>query len=322
MDILRYDCLRRRATTINRLNRLHISLENIITPGEMERLYAQITKPGLMLPSAGLERVAGVESQDSRERLSAHSDVNSSPDLYEFSAQWIEKLRWAATLNEKSKTEFGRRKISRKVYRYSSALASKKRLIICFTGNSFRPMMPISFVLNHIDPAQNELVAIRTVRNEGYRTGIVGVADSFADSLDRLPKLLEFERYYEVSILGTSGGALPAILAGLHLKCANILAVGSNAPSDKRWTEFFTGREGKIFYDLLYKRSGRTSAVFHLAYGDRSTRDYEAATELSTLLTNRRVHKITGAPHDCLFPLILAGNLTKFFSATICSPMK
>jgi hypothetical protein len=308
MDFLRYSFLAKRTQSINQLNRLHILLENIMTPAEVDGLSHLLKQRSV---SHDTKRIATTsEAGASRETLVLHSN------------QWIESLRFHMNLHGPLQGEWRRRKIAQKAYLFSDGSNSAKRLIICFAGNANRLMMPISFILNQIDPAQNVLAVFRTQRDEGYRTGLLGVSESLEESFRRLPGLLEFERYSEVNSFGTSGGGLPAILAGLYLECDKVLAVGSNAPSDPRWRLYFEDRQGKELGALLKRRKSAKKCLIHIAVGENSRRDVAAAGELTELIQFVRVHRISDASHGCLHNLFLAGHLRAFLESTICNSLE
>src|SRR5262245_15422035 len=140
-------------------------------------------------------------------------------DKLSLSKAWLDELhRKFAFAGKDSPEPFVRRRLRQAVWLFKSDYDRRqKMLLICFSGNGQRLMMPMPVFLQHIDGQATDVAYLRTEKHAGYRKGIRGVADDLHASVAALEGLLDVREYGRVATIGTSGGGLPAILAGLRL---------------------------------------------------------------------------------------------------------
>ena len=182
-----------RCRTENQLNRMHIALENYMTPAEV-RYFAGA--------------LAG--------------DAADSP-----SRRWIARLGGSMPINKVRPIEFERRGIFKGVTRYTAdgGSASQKTLIIGFAGQFHRLMSPMPWLLDCLNPALYDVIVLRDFSRLAFAKGIPGLGGDFFEALSNLRRHVDPRTYRNVMSLGTSGGGIPAVLAAILLKLNRGLSI-------------------------------------------------------------------------------------------------
>ena len=181
-DTFDYRKLASACTTENEFNRLHIQLENILTPLEL----AKIAKL---------------------------AETNALPKR---SLRWLERMRkWNASMFD-APHPYKRRVISEHVNFYQSAEQKirDKGLLVVFCSIAGRPMMPVGLFLQFVDSRVWDVVMVRkypqmsVTELDGTPTDVLGfVADIEAN--------FSPSQYRRVFILGTSAGGFPALCTAM-----------------------------------------------------------------------------------------------------------
>jgi len=116
--------------------------------------------------------------------------------------------------------------------------------------------------------------------------------------------------------MGTSGGGLPAILAGLRLGADAVLAAGPNSPADERWTELSDGQGGAELFRRFAGAQARVPDI-HLVYGAFAKKDKESARAIASCVPVKSVTKVPETGHAVLFPLVERGKFRKLLRRTV-----
>jgi len=184
----------RRYRTENQVNRFHISLEQVLVPAELRQL--------------------GVALGDE--------------PVLSLSRKWIERILQFMPLNKARPIEFERHVKLKGVTLYTADVGTSahKTLILGFTGDQHRLMVPTAFLLDCFNPAGYDLVALDDYSKSLYLEGIPGLGDSFFAMLDGLRAYLDLPSYRNVVAFGTSGGGLAAVLAAIALKLDKGISIG------------------------------------------------------------------------------------------------
>jgi hypothetical protein len=315
-----YTRLTRCCSSENQFNKVHIALENRMTPLEAAELCAALRgSRSARLPSRarrGPVRLALRLFRPFRRRHAAtRPETDAAPSTH--SKAWISKLWKKMALAGGQPAAFVRRRLHHGVSRFEGqGRRDRKTLLICFSGNAHRVMMPWPVFLQHIDVKRADVVYLRTVKNRGYRSGIRGLADDLAESIDALERLVECRTYRKVSVMGTSGGGLPAILAALRLGADAVLAAGPNSPADERWTELSDGRGGAELFRRFAGAQVRLPDI-HLVYGAFAKKDKESARAIASCVPVKSVTKVPETGHAALFPLVERGKFRKLLRRTV-----
>jgi len=295
-----YNRLVRGCKTHNQLNKLHIDLENRMTPLELEALRSELS------PAR--------HTWETLFRGRRTTDPSPTQEL------WVQNLHHLAANSGKPCPEpFVRYRLRRRVTLFTAGGSrSGKTLAICFSGRAQRMMMPLPVFLQNIDSTQVDVAFMHDPTRNSYRLGIGGVADNLEASIDKLKDILRIEDYRSVVSIGTSGGGVPAVMSALRLNLDAALSVGGNHPDDPRWiTADGTGLR-EIFRRHVDAAKGKP-AIF-LAFGSDCLKDKEAAEAFASVVPGRPV--TISVPndkveHNALYPVARRGGLARLLESTV-----
>jgi hypothetical protein len=315
-----YERLARGCQSVNQLNAVHLALEFRMTPLDVMGIWSGLkqrarpswperTRHWLLRRCARLPllgRTAPFSRLQAERRLRAHAKG------------WISKQRRMLDFaGDIPPTSFRRRRLRYAVSLYEDGGSRHgKTLLICFSGNAYRLMMPTPLFLQHIDARLATVAYLRTDRHHGYRNGIRGVGDSLESAIDRLPDLLDMRAYKRVAVVGTSGGGLPAILAGLRLGADAVLAAGPNSPEDRRWATLSKGEGAASLFRGFASGSGRNPAI-HLVHGANNKKDEESAKLIASFVAVQSITAVAGADHGCLYELVQRRQFEPLLKSTV-----
>lgn len=276
--------------TVNQLNAVHISLCNLMTPREVLAVHQWLSGGRWSFPPqhVGPHNAAafGVALRDHAERMAG--------DL---------------TYAEKEFAElFARERVAPDVWRFSAGGdRAAKTLVVGFTGNADRLMMPTPTYLQQFDAGLVDIVLLVDRNRARYSQGIAGLGGTLTELTDALPELLSVASYRQVSVTGTSSGGLPAVLAGLRLGAACVLCFGADGP--RRWPE----DEAHLLLPAWRTRSPATRVT--MAFGADHERDRAAAQETADLIGAELfpvAHPINPVKHNAAYPLVTQKQFTAF----------
>ncbi len=317
--------------TGNQLNALHIALERRMTPLEFTGLRSELRRRAWI--AHNINRLRNLSKQAGRllgaavktakgekpvEARTYKASVLTGIDKLSLAKVWMDDLHGKFAYAGKHAPEpFRRRRLRHSVWTFSSGLDRRQKiLLICFSGNAQRLMMPTPVFLQHIDARGADIAYLRTESLTGYRQGIRGVADDLDASIAVLDGLLNVRDYGVVATMGTSGGALPAILAGLRLGADAVLSVAPNNPNEARWTELGNAKG----LSELWRRcavAGTKTPEVNLVYGGKSEKDAVAASVIASCIGVREIRIVPGAPHGALEPLVERGQFGDLLRSTV-----
>lgn len=299
-----YQRLVHNCSTLNQLNRVHIALENWMTPLQLDELISeQTSNPSRFLR---LLKLIGVPF--------AAIDIALAQRI------WVSSLSVMFAKSEKSNPElFIRRPLARNLALYETGgTRSGKTLAICFTGAAQRMFMPVPVFLQHIDAERTDVALVRNPKGKGYFCGIEGIGSNLEVSIDQIKALLRTDEYQKIVTIGTSGGGMPAVLTTLRLGFDAALSAGGNSPDDPRWIEAIgiTGGDlaRKWFDDLA------DIPKLFLVYGADFPRDRDAAEALAAIIPAQLIGvspQEGPVGHNALYPLLLRGQLQEVLNLTV-----
>ncbi|HET7096405.1 MAG TPA: hypothetical protein VFJ68_03385 [Casimicrobiaceae bacterium] len=262
-----------RCRTPNQVNRVHIALANYMTPAE-----ARYFRSALAANPADY-----ADSADSADR------------------QWIVDLADLMPTDAVRPCEFERRGLSTSVTHYTADVSSRERktLIIGFTGNFHRLMLPSAWLLDCLNPALYDVLVLRDFARCSYAAGIRGLGDEFCSALANLATRIDAGAYRNVVSLGTSSGALPAILAAILLRLGRAVAIGAQDLPRVAALLKARGLSDETYATLLASRPQPFPEVLIVCGADYAV-DVAAATSLQQRLP-ARVLRVRGcAEHAVL----------------------
>jgi len=186
-----------RCRTENQSNRLHIALDNYMTPAEVRYFAAALAQ----------------DAADS------------------FGRRWITTLVGSMPIKKVRSVEFERTELRKGVSLYSTNDGSRnhKTLVIGIAGLHHRLMAPTSYILDCLNPALYDVVLLRDFSRVAYALGIHGLGDDFHTALSKLEIQVSPSAYRNTIAFGTSLGGIPAILASILLRLDRAVAIGPQA---------------------------------------------------------------------------------------------
>lgn len=316
-----YRRLTRGCRSLNQLNAVHISLETRMTPLEVTALWSGLTRePRQDWPVRTrhwLLRRAAKLPLFSKTALSSSLVIERRMRAH--SKSWIsEQRRRLGFASRETPAPFVRRRVRYGLSMFESEAGGRqgKTLLICFSGNGRRMMMATPVFLQHIDAHAADVAYLRTEQHHGYRAGVRGVADDLEQTIVALGPLLDVQAYKRVATMGTSGGGLPAILAGLRLGADAVLAAGPNNPNDRRWDQLADAQGAAALFGRFTGRSARVPDV-HLVHGANNERDAEAARVIASCIEVRSITSVPDAEHGCLYQLVERRQFEQLLRSTV-----
>jgi hypothetical protein len=176
----------RRCRTENQFNRVHIALDNYMTPAEVRHFAAALA-----------------------------SEAAESP-----SRRWIATLERSMPVKAARPVEFERREHLKGVTHYTASAfpAAEKTLILGFSGIHHRLMMPTAWWLDCLNPRFYDVVILRDFSRRSFASGLPGLGKDLLEALSGLWKYCDPRAYRKSVAIGSSAGGVPGIIAAIALK--------------------------------------------------------------------------------------------------------
>ena len=219
-----YRRVRRNARTLNELNKVHIQLENRMTPFERDSIARFVAR--FLTLSAGWRLVFRLHALlGGRQGLSPR--LRRKSDRLEGSKVWLTRLKKNALHFERGVSEiWSRQAFSPGVFLYVRTDLDADLLVISVTGNRSRMGVALPEYLQALRGAKGDVMLVSKRRAQDYGSGIRGLGDTLGESIDQLSELVRTLNYRRVVVVGSSAGGEPAILAGFRINAQRILALG------------------------------------------------------------------------------------------------
>jgi hypothetical protein len=276
---LNYTALASNCRTKNEFRRLHIDLENTLAPGEI----------------CEIKKLTDVQDPDAPGRL------------------WVGELQKLSPTVFDAPRPYGRRPLSPQatLYQVPSPSRAERGLIVAFSGNARRLMLPTCIILQHLDSRRWDVLVLRKNGGTSFLRGLEGVAKSFPELIRYVQSTVSARRYRRTVALGTSGGGSAAIMAALLLGADRGVSIGGNLMRSHpdKWLQrriAWAGLKAAVFGRELW-----------YVYGS----DYSPDVEATNALRNRfggELHPIPGADeHNVLRWLLERGRLAAFLEGII-----
>ena len=273
-----------RCRTENQWNRLHIAIENYLTPLEVRRFEAAFAS----------------EQRDSPGRA------------------WMARITAMLPRRRVRDVEFERAGSRREVSMYTAKTShpARKTLIVAFAGHFNRLMAPMPVLLDCLNPAAYDVLVLRDFGRRFFATGVVGLGRDLTAAMSSLKTRYDPASYRSAIALGTSSGGLAALLAAIALGLERGVSLGAMdvATTGARLRE--RGLSDAAFADLLAARP-RPFPDLVLAFGAGFEADAAAARALHERLPSR-LFAVEGCRIHALIGWHLArGRLPSFLAAVL-----
>ena len=204
---------------------------------------------------------------------------------------------------------------------FSSATGSSngpRGLIICVKGNSRRMMMPMPTWLSNLPGEDHDVLALGCPPHKMFVDGVRGFSKTLPETLEAIDVFVAENGYTDVWVMGSSGGTLPALFAGLRIGAKGIFLAGVVDPDVDNWRGFLPRGELARRVGEAVDTAPRHPTEIVLAYGADDEPDTVLAQRLAELVPNARLMPVAHTTHNCLYPLAkrrqLAGILRDFLS--------
>ncbi len=192
----------------------------------------------------------------------------------------------------------------------------ERHLMVAFTGDAMRLMTSIFIFLQECKLENLDVLLLFDRSRRFYLHGIEGFAPDIETLLDKLPTLYDKRDYRSVVSLGTSGGGLAALWAGVALNLNKAISVGgpSHLYTDSRLAGMDRPFAG--FERLVESQKGSLPELVY-CLGDQCEKDKQKLNELRTLVP-MTVARIEGcAEHNVLHYLNRKGQYGPFMRKLI-----
>lgn len=263
-----------RCATVNQMQRLIISLEMILAPGEVARLAADVRERGIGLP-----------------------DVV---------AKWLDRMQELIRRDGAAPEGYVRQSLTDGATFYAAPGAPAERaartLVLAFTGDAHRLMMPIALFLQNCPASRYEFLVAYDAAHAFYLRGIPGLGDTLPATLDRLAAMVPPSRYRRAVSFGTSAGGLAAVWAAVALGLDRGVSVGGVTPSEVERRVQTQELSTDEFDAAIRRREGRLPEVL-LVHGEGAERDTRKAHEMSEIVPAQRIAVAGCMDHNVLYEL-------------------
>lgn len=314
-----YDRFAKQCASRNQLRRFQITLENRMTP---QNAFALLKKIPSNAPQASItldQTNAALRQHYLRAgRVPPQEDFQNW--MFEVdSAAWKQRLAGMLALTgTRTPKAFIEERLAPTVALYTTpGQKQDKTLIMGFTGNTGRLMLPTSVFLQSLPTSAVDVALFWDPDRESFTRGLKELGDNIGGMISEAARRLEVDRYPKVVTIGTSSGGMCAILAALALKLDSNLSIGAVAGSDH--LKFAEAGVPAMIEEYTAKAS-RIPPI-NLAFSEGHDRDTASATYIARRVP-ANLWPISMPPtvppqHNALYPLLVRGELTKFLGSKL-----
>jgi hypothetical protein len=276
---LDYAALSSRCRTKNEFRRLHIDLENTLAPTELREIKKFIDTQDADAPGRGW--VGELQKL--------------SPELFEAPQAYRRSV-----LNPQVT-----------LYHDPASDVCERRLIVAFSGDARRLMLPTCVILQFFDSRQWDIVVLRKSGKTSFLRGLEGVSSDLPGLIRYVQRAVAATRYRRTITLGTSGGGSAAIMAALLMGADRGVSVCGSLPK----SQGNTWLRGRMVPEK--GKAGSFEGELWYVYGADRMQDVDAAHALRDRFGGE-LHPIPGADEHNVFRWLLErGQLAAFLEGVI-----
>ncbi len=262
------------------------------TPAELARLIYQ------------LEGITpGADAQEKPGRMEAFN-------LRRRQRRWVRQIK-SELGPEAGKSSWKRATLTNSAYFYSNGVQERnnKTLLVAFTGNQHRLMMPTYRILQNLDAEQFDMLMLSDPRRLLFEKGIEGLGSDLNELSGVITRFAEPSGFGRIVSIGTSGGGLAALYVAMKFGWSRAVTIGSACLSEH---QYLSDRLIRLASDLG-PRNTEIVATF-----SSNTRDTDAANQIkdvfpwTTLMPDHRF-----ADHNLLMELFRKGELRQFLVSVL-----
>jgi acyl-CoA synthetase (AMP-forming)/AMP-acid ligase II/acyl carrier protein len=181
-----------------------------------------------------------------------------------------------------------------------------KTLIVGFTGNQLRLMLPTYHILNCFDPDRFELLLLNDPERKMFIGGVEGAGSTIEEVCQFVETFAARREFRRVVTLGTSGGGLAAVICAINGGFSKAITIGSASPA-----------RHPVFAEKLASLKSNPTTSIVAAFAD-NPRDADAANQLKGILPETSLLKDKRfTSHNLLFELQRVGELARFLNSIV-----
>lgn len=262
------------------------------TPAELARLIYQ------------LEGITpGAEAEEKPGRMEAFN-------LRRRHRRWVRQIK-SELGPEAGKSSWKRATLANSAYFYTNGVQERdnKTLLVAFTGNQHRLMMPTYRILQNLDVERFDMLMLSDPRRLLFADGIEGLGSDLMELSEFISSFSEPSGFGRIVSIGTSGGGFAALFVALKFGWSRAITVGSACLSDhKQLSDILT----RLASDLRH----RNTEIF--ATFSSNSRDADSANQIKEMFPWTALmpdHRFTD--HNLLMELFRKGELRQFLVSVL-----
>lgn len=275
--------------SVNQINKLHIDLENRITPADLQQLADGQARGALSGPMA---------------------------DGSEPTAVWLNTLQGMLAASGKTVPEpFTTARLGPNLWHYRGpGKPGEKTLLLCFSTIRRRMLIPTPVFLQHLNAQAADVLLVVDSRTASFQAGVPALGDTLEAVIATLAGLDLLKQYRRLRTFGCSGGGYPAVLAGHRLGAELAISVAGRFPGRNYWS--------RLRWTLQARppAGAHSSCTALLAYSRKHGRDRKFARFLRWGAAARRLPiAMPGhdSEHNIFEPMLSHGELRHFFAQVV-----
>lgn len=193
---------------------------------------------------------------------------------------------------------------------------ARRTLVIAFTGNADRLMMPLAMFLQHCPADANDVLVLYDRSRRFFLAGVDGFATDLPDSVDEIRRRIDLSRYRHCVAFGCSGGGLAAVWAAVELGLPRAVSIGGATPHETAQSAHAHNLDTSGFRTAIRERGERLPEVLYVA-GEGASRDRAKGLAMREYLPTRQLIVPGCAEHNTLFHLRRQGSLDRFLEVLL-----
>ncbi len=274
-----------RCTTVNLFNRMRVSIELIHAPAEIALLAAQVRERRVELP--------------------------------EVAAHWLGRMETLLVGDGRPAEAYVRRTLADDASWYaapgSPAERAKRTVVIAFTGDAHRLMMPLALFLQNCPADRYEFLVLFDRARRLYLNGVAGLGDTLEATLERIASIAPRSHFRRAMTFGTSAGGLAAVWAAVALRFDRAVSVGGVTPAEVVNRVQTQGMSADGFAEAIRANAGHLPEVLLVA-GEDAERDRMKARTMADFLPATQIFVPGCSDHNVLHALWSRGELRPFLA--------
>lgn len=269
-----------RCRTVNEINKLHIRMEVSLTAADICSIIDGARSRRAPLPPA---------SQHWVDRMDTLLRGGGRPVQGYVRKAWSRGVNWYAAPGD-------------------AAARARRRLVIAFTADTHRLLMPISLFLQHCPADRLEFLLLMDLHRAFFLKGVDSLGTDLPSTIAAIAARFPREKVRQAVCIGTSAGGLAAVWTAVELGAARAVSVGGVTPRLVREAERMEGVDVSGFEDTVRRNAARLPEVL-LVSGEGYEPDQAKARAMQDILPATHVIVPESTQHNALFDAWNTGRL-------------